>query len=157
MSSSPALPYISLQDAKDQLSIDAGLTIHDERIAQLIGASIDWAENYTQRSLGELLQPAGPTDSSATPLPDPVNSPDRTHRYIEPGDEDYSWQGPYPSGSPYVPNPITVDQSMPLRRDVKAAILLHVELLFDRNTDNWELLQETAEALLDPYRTAMGV
>jgi hypothetical protein len=147
--------YISLQAAKDQLSIDAGLTIHDARIELLIGASIDWAENYTQRSLGELLQPLSPADAIATPLPDPVDSPPAQSAFVEPGDQNYLWD--YPTTSPSPPNPNSIDQSSPLRRDIQTAILLHVELLFDRNVDNWELIQKTAEALLDPYRTGMGV
>ncbi len=153
---STPLPFITLSQAKDQLSIDAGLTIHDDRITFLIGAAIDWAENYTQRSLGELLQPAGPLDSAAVPLADPQDVTDPRSAYVEPGDE-YTWVQAATVGNPIIPNPVTLDQSQPLRRDVQAAILLHVELLFDRNVDNIELLEATAERLLDPYRTGLGV
>jgi hypothetical protein len=148
--------FISLQAAKDQLSIDAGLTVHDARITFLIAASIAWAQNYTQRNIGELMQLAAPVTPPVT-LPDPLNTPDPRARFVEPGD-DYAWQTVVnPATTPIVPNPIQTDQSLSDRTDVQAAILLHVELLFDRNVDNIELLEATAERLLDPYRIAMGV
>lgn len=148
--------FVTLQQAKDQLSIDEGFTLHDARITFLIAASIAWAQNYTQRNIGELMQLASPV-SSPTALPDPLDSPDPRARYIEPGDRDYAWIDAPSNASPFVPNPIQQDQSASDRTDVQAAILLHVELLFDRNVDNWELLQQTAESLLDPYRIGMGV
>jgi hypothetical protein len=162
----PANPYISLDEAKGQLSVDAGLTIHDQRIALLIGAAIDWAENFTQRSLGELEELDSPRDSEAEPLPDPKDSPqfegnpNLTAQVGFVGVEgfrgDLGW-----TEKNYLDywahNPLAVDSSRPLRRDVKAAILLKIEVLFDRNTDNWELIEDTAESMLFPYRVAMGV
>jgi hypothetical protein len=146
--------FITLGMAKAQLSIDDGLTIHDDRITFLIAAAIAWAQNYTQRSLGELMQLAAPL-VVPVPLPDPIDTP--TPPFMEPGDYDQLWQDAPNPAIPLVPNPIATDQSQADRTDVQAAILLQVELLFDRNVDNIELLAATAERLLDPYRNAMGV
>jgi hypothetical protein len=158
---SPPTPYISLTEAKDQLSIDAGLTEHDARITRLIGAAIDWAENFCGRSLGQLLELNSPADSPTTPLPEPTDSP----HYSSPpylsgvvGLQGWSegwtmrdWQDYYRN------NPLLANYARPLRRDVKEAILMRVELLFDRNTDNWELLDKTSTDMLMPYRLGMGV
>jgi len=154
--------YVTLADAKAQLSIDDGLTIHDTRIKKLIGAAEDWAENFTQRSLAELMELDSPRDSDQTPAPDPVDSPNPP-----------PWNCPLPRPewldwpqsiwttqhwqTYWANNPIHQDQARPLRRDVYAAILLYMESLFDRNTDNFELLETRAEALLWPYRIALGV
>jgi hypothetical protein len=159
---SPANPYISLTEAKGQLSIDADLTIHDDRIQFLIGSAIDWAENFTQRSLGELLELNSPADTIAVPLPDPKDSPSWSPPTTWPlagviGVEGWqnwdekTWRDFWKN------NPILQDDAKPLRRDVKAAILLKIELLFDRNVDNWELIENTACTLLFPYRIGMGV
>jgi hypothetical protein len=167
-------PLITLTEAKQQLSIDDGLTIHDARIEMLIGAATDWAQNYTQRSLGELLELDSPADSGTSPVPDPVDSP--TFIPVLPAAPDQLAEGltGIVGGVPmamddndvwtedswrryWANNPILSDSSKPLRRDVKAAILLQVELLFDRNTDNFELLEQRAEQLLAPYRVGLGV
>lgn len=161
--SSPANPYISLAEAKGQLSIDADLTIHDDRIEFLIGSAIDWAENFTQRSLGELLELNSPADTIAVPLPDPKDSPTWSPPATWPGPNGVigveGWQGwdEKTWRNYWKNNPILQDDAKPLRRDVKAAILLKLELLFDRNVDNWELIQSTAESMLFPYRIGMGV
>lgn len=153
--------YVTVDEAKGQLSIDAGLDIHNDRIELLIGAAEDWAENYTQRELGELMVLDSPSDDSQHPLPDPVdpikNWPDRFPRpsYLDcpisewmPADFRHYWA--------HV-GPVELGTAKPLRRDVKAAILLKVESLFDRNTDNWQLLEKTAMTMLDPYRIGLGV
>lgn len=152
-------PYISLADAKGQLSIDEGLTIHDDRIEFLIGSAIDWAENFTCRSLGELLELDSPADSSAVPLPDPKDSPSFARGNFGPVISAEDWQGWNADTwrDFWAKNPVLQNDAKPLRRDVKAAVLLKLELLFDRNTDNWELIEETAEQMLTPYRIGMGV
>lgn len=157
---SPANPYISLTEAKDQLSIDDGLDIHDARIERLIGAAVDWAENFCGRSLGELMELNSPTDESAVPLPEPVDSPHFEPVPVGAGivgvqgwsgwDED-TWRNWWRN------NPILQNDAKPLRRDVKEAILMKIEQMFDRNTDNWELLENTAQQMLFPYRIGMGV
>lgn len=150
-------PYISLVEAKEQLSIDEGLTFHDARINRLIGAAIDWAESFTGRSLGELLELNSPSDDAAVPLPDPVDSPHfeplpkRTGPLGWGGWSEHTWQTYWRN------NPILHDDSHSLRRDVKEAILMRLELLFDRNVDNWELIDETTTSMLFPYRIGMGV
>jgi hypothetical protein len=163
---SPANPYISLDDVKDQLSIDEGLTIHDRRLQLLIGAAIDWAENFTGRSLGELLELDSPADSDAVPLPDPKDSPtfERARDQNPDGEfpgvvavngwadwDEKTWRDYWSN------NPILKNDAKPLRRDVHAAVLLKIETLFDRNPDNYLLLTQTAEAMLFPYRIGMGV
>lgn len=156
------MTYVTLEDAKEQLSIDAGLTIHDTRIVKLIGAAEDWAENFTQRSLAELMELDSPRDSDQTAAPDPVDSPKIPpwNSQLPPPDwltlpqaiwSTQQWQMYWAN------NPIHQDQAKPLRRDVYAAILLYMESLFDRNTDNFELLETRAQALLFPYRIALGV
>jgi hypothetical protein len=160
-----ASPYITLEEAKDQLAIDYGLTIHDQRILRIIGGATDWAENFTQRSLGELLELNSPADSNAVPLPDPKDSPHRPPVWIEPGDQPFPIDGIGGNedwtaeqwAAHWKANPIMQDDSKPLRRDVKEAILLKIEILFDRNIDNMALLETTAENLLWPYRIGMGV
>jgi Phage gp6-like head-tail connector protein len=164
-------PYISLTEAKAQLRIDAGLTIDDAHIEMLIGAACDWAENYTQRSLGELLELDSPADSNAVPLPDPKDSP---HFEPLPGQPPSIDIGGIQGGFPlymddndqwteetwrryWANNPMLKDDSKPLRRDVKAGILLQVELMYDKNVANFEMLETRAEQLLAPYRIGMGV
>jgi hypothetical protein len=152
-------PYISLEQAKAQLSIDDGLTIHDQRICDMVGAAIDWAENFTQRSLGELMELDSPSDASATPQADPKDRPSRHHIWYDDDWIDTSlwvpddWRRHWAEN----PNPAAIDQSRPLRRDVHAAILLYMETLFDRNTDNLAILETRAENMLWPYRIALGV
>ena len=147
-------PYISLIEAKDQLSIDEGLTFHDARINRLIGAAIDWAESFCGRSLGELMELNSPSDEDAVPLPDPVDSP-CLPRHAGPegwgGWDENTWRNWWDR------NPLARDDAHSLRRDVKEAILMRLELLFDRNVDNWELLDKTTTDMLFPYRQGMGV
>jgi Phage gp6-like head-tail connector protein len=159
---SPTTTYITLTEAKEQLSIDDGLTTHDARIELLIGAAIDWAENYTQRNLGELLELNSPADSEATPLPDPKDSPSWSKPEVWPiagviGVEGWQEWDEKTWRDFWRNNPILQDDAKPLRRDVRAAILLKIEQLFDRNVDNWVLLEQTAEQMLFPYRIGMGV
>lgn len=161
--SSPANPYITLTEAKEQLSIDDALTIHDNRIERLIGAAVDWAENFCGRSLGELLELNSPTDESAVPLPEPRDSP---HFVAVPaevgvigiqGFNDWAYWNEKTWQAYWKNNPILANNAQPLRRDVKEAILMKIEQLFDRNTDNWELLESTSESMLFSYRIGMGV
>lgn len=148
--------YITLTEAKEQLAIDEGLTIHDDRIKRLIGTVIDWAENLTQRSLGELLELNSPTDSSAVPLPDPKDSPSFP-RVDEPIELDRSTWTDEQWREYWANNPILVDSSKSLRRDVKEALLLKLESLFDRNPETMGPLAELAVEMIWPYRKGMGV
>lgn len=163
MPSPPPMTFITLDDAKDQLSIDSGLTQHDARINALIGAAIDWAENFCGRSLGELLPLSTPSDGAAVALPEPVDSPffnSPQNENLDVGVEGFSdWQywDEKTWATYYKNNPLLANNAATLRRDIKAAILLKVELLFDRNVDNWELLDKTATDMLFPYRIGMGV
>lgn len=159
--------YITLQEAKDQLGIDAGLTIDDAKISAMIGASIDWAENYTSRSLGELLELDSGIDSTTTPQPDPVDSPTPGAWRSRVGQEEYGggfdWTLESIVWTPdqwrhyWAKNPIQQDHSHALRRDVKAAILIYLETLYDRNPENFALLERRATDMLWPYRIALGV
>jgi hypothetical protein len=168
MSNSPRI-FITLQDAKDQLSIDEGLTIHDRRIQLLINAAVSWAENYTQRSIGQLMELDSPPADEGVPLPNPVDSPAKDGVFVEPGDRPFVI-----GGLPGIPgsgnwtdeqwrdhwknqNPIMQDDSDAKRSDIKSAILLKIEQLFDRNTETWQLLEDTALQMLTPYRIGMGV
>jgi len=156
------MTFITLQNAKDQLSIDAGLTLHDDRITDLIGAAIDWAENFCGRSLGQLLPLSTPSDGAATALPEPVDSPffNSPTENMDVGVEGFSdWQywDERTWASYYRNNPLLQNNAATLRRDIKQAILMRVELLFDRNVDNWELLDKTSTDMLFPYRIGMGV
>src|SRR5882762_1841268 len=122
------MTYVTLVDAKEQLSIDESLTVHAVRIVKLIGAAEDWAENFTQRSLVELMELDSPRDSNATPLPDPVDSPQIppwNSQAIPPPDwltqpqaiwSVQQWQIYWAN------NPIHQDHSKPLRRDVYSGI-----------------------------------
>lgn len=161
MTSETGATYITLDEAKSQLGVDPDLTVDDARIQRLIGAAIDWAENFTQRSLGELLELNSPTDSSATPLPNPKDSPSWANGRQLPWDQDpsvdFSLWTPDQWHDYWRQNPVQVDASAPLRRDVKEAILLKLETLYDRNVDNMALLETTALNMLQPYRIAMGV
>jgi hypothetical protein len=160
------MTFITLDDAKDQLSIDLGMTLHDARITFLVGASIDWAENFCGRSLGQLLPLSSPSDGAAVPLPEPVDSPSFSSNDWENPDigiegiqgfNDWQYWDERTWATYYRNNPLLKDYASTLRRDLKAAILLRVELLFDRNVDNWELLDKTATDMLFPYRVGMGV
>ncbi len=159
--------FITLTEAKEQLSIDEGLTIHDARINLLIRAAISWAENYTQRSLAQLMQLDSPPADSGVPAPSPVDSPrlDHENRFVDPGERPFNMAG---LGDPDWTedqwrdhwrnlNPIAQDYSNPERSDIKCAILLKIEQLFDRNVANMSLLEETALQMLTPYRVGMGV
>jgi hypothetical protein len=173
--SSPS-PLISLTEAKEQLSIDAGLTIHDARIQRLIGAAIDWAENFCGRSLAQLmpLPASSPADSpndpaafGVSPAADPADSPSWSSPPTDPltgagiigieGFNDWQYWDDKTWEQYYKNNPMLADYAKTLRRDLKEAILMRIELLFDRNVDNWELLDKTTTDMLFPYRMGMGV
>jgi hypothetical protein len=164
MSDSPQT-FISLTEAKEQLSIDDGLTIHDNRINLLIRAAVSWAENYTQRSIGQLMELDSPPADSGVPAPSPKDSPSHRGPWIPPGEQPFSIGGLGDTAgwtedqwrAHWKANPISQDDSDPTRSDIKAAILLKIEQLFDRNTDNWQLLEDTAQQMLSPYRIGMGV
>jgi hypothetical protein len=158
--------YISLSEAKRQLRIDDSLTIHDDEINMLIGSAIDWAENYTNRSLGELLEVNSPADSAAVPIPDPKqpigDCPGAGWEWDGDGGlwvDTAGWRGPdflsFWARNP--PRGQQIDNALPLRRDAKAGILLYLQTLFDRNIADLPLLEKRAEQLLWPYRRAMGV
>jgi len=151
------LTYITLAEAKDQLSIDYSNTTWDERIANLIGASIDWAENFLNRSLGEMLELDSPTDSSAVPVPNPVDSPDLQRYWMDGAWVDAGQWTPDQWREYWQQNPVMEDHSAPLRRDLKAGILLYLETLFDRNPENMEILEQRATDMLWPYRIDLGV
>jgi hypothetical protein len=151
------LTYISLAEAKDQLSIDYSNTTWDQRIANLIGASIDWAENFLNRSLGEMLELDSPTDSSAVPAPNPVDSPDLQRYWMDGAWVDAGQWTPDQWREYWQQNPVMEDHSAPLRRDLKAGILLYLETLFDRNPENMEILEQRATDMLWPYRIDLGV
>jgi hypothetical protein len=155
--------YVTLSEARAQVSVDAGLTMYDERIELLVGAAEDWAENYTQRSLAELMTLDSPADESQTPLPEPVdpiqNWPDCFPRpdYLSLQIVDWVPDNFRHYWAHVAPGPVELGTAKPLRRDVKAAILLKFETLFDRNVDNTELLEKAAMAMLDKYRIGLGV
>jgi hypothetical protein len=158
-----SVTYISLQEAKDQLSIDYSNDTWDARLAMLIGACIDWAENYLNRSLGELLLLDSPRDSDAVPLPNPVDSPrgedirDRMRFWADGEWIDTTLWTPDQWRTYWQQNPVQEDHSSPLRRDLKAGILLYLETLFDRNPENMVLLEKRATDLIWPYRIDIGV
>jgi hypothetical protein len=155
--------YITLNQAKAQLNVDLGVTADDDKIQDMIGAAIDWAENYTNRSLGEMLELNSPPDDIAKPIPDPTwpeGRPSNAHVWDRDvnlwvdtgfwGQDDYRvWWARFPSGER--------DDALPLRRDVKQAILMYVETLYDRNPENFTLLESRAQNMLWPYRRALGV
>lgn len=158
--------YVSLSEAKAQLRIDEGLTIHDAEIERLIGAAIDWAENYTNRSLGELMELDSPRDSSAVPLPDPKDSPGLAGfpaNAIFPLDASFDWGidpdlwRPLQWQCYYQNNPIQIDQSRPLRRDAHAAILIYMQVLFDRDPVTMDDQVKFAQNMIWPYRINLGV
>jgi Phage gp6-like head-tail connector protein len=155
--------YITLAQAKAQLRIDASLTVDDDQIRDMIGAAVDWAENYTNRSLGELLELNSPQDSIAVPVPDPTwpeGRPSRSHvwdidcndwvdtAFWDPGDY-RAWWARFPQTER--------DDALPLRRDVKQAILIYIETLYDRNIENIAIYESKAKDMLWPYRRALGV
>lgn len=162
MTSQAAETFVTLEEAKDQCSIDPGLTLHDRMLRRLIGAAVDLAENYTQRSLGELLELNSPRDSTAVPEPDPKNSPACFPSGLPAGcafPAGWDWQIDYGLWSPaqwhawWAANPIQQDHSKPLRRDIHEALLLLVQSLFDQDPD----AKQTALDMLYPYRIGMGV
>lgn len=164
--------FVTLKQAKDHLGIDDGLTVHDARVQDCIDGAVDWAENFTQRSLGELLELNSPRDSAAVPLPDPKDSPQSI---------DFAWiaatNAQWGVGFDWsigvdswgtdqtqaywaawlAANPAMQDQAKPLRRDVRQGILLKMEMMFDRNVASFADLELAATNLLWPYRIGLGV
>lgn len=100
--------YVTLDEAKDQVSVERDNSDHDERLTRLVSAAHRWASNYLNAELADFED--SPTQSPPT-----------------------------------------------LPEDIKSGILLHVELEFDRDEKNMELLLKRAEQLLWPYRTGLGV
>lgn len=155
--------YVSLADAKDHLGVDEGLQIHDRRISLCIGGAEDWAENYTNRSLGELMLLDSPADDKQVPLPNPVdpiaNWPSQYPRplYLDSPVSDWMPENFRHYWAHCQPTISARDDSKPLRRDIYSALLLYMETLFDRNTDNFAILQLRATQMLDPYRIGQGV
>lgn len=102
--------YITLDEAKDQVSVERDFTGHDARLTRLIEAAERWAVQFLNiDSLADL------------------------------------------EGSPQTSPPTTFPE------DVKSGILLHVEMEFDRDERNFELLLKRAEQILWPYRINVGV
>lgn len=101
--------YITLDEAKDQVSIERDNPSHDERLTRLINAAEKWAMNYLN------------VETLADFEESPVQSP------------------------PELPE------------DLKSGMLLHIEMEFDRDEKNMELLLKRAEQLLWPYRGELGV
>lgn len=101
--------YITLDEAKGQVSIEVDNTVHDERLTRLLDAAEKAAINFLN------------IDSLADLEESPVSSP------------------------------ATIPE------DVKSGILLFVEMEFDRDEKNFELLQKRAEQLLWPYRQGLEV
>lgn len=158
-------PYISLTEAKRQLRIDDANQLHNDEIQMSIDGAVDWAENYTNRSLSELVELNSPPDSAATPVADPPKPDGLSDDFI--WDRSCSnwvdtsgWrQANYRAH--WANNPGlsfgSADQSLPLRRDLKMGVLLYMQTLFDRNIEDLPLLEKRAMDLLWPYRKAMGV
>ena len=154
--------FITLAEAKAQLSIDDSDTLRDARVTLALRGAIDWACNFTQRPLGELLVLPDPA-VEAVPLPEPHYTPD-TFLTETPGvitgigGVPVSWGWGQVQWAAYVAaNPLLTDRSAALRWDVKAAILLQMEVLFDRDVSNFALLNQRAHELLQPYRLGLGV
>ena len=101
--------YVSLNEAKDQLSIEHENPVHDDRINRLLAAAEKAALQFTQ------------IDS----LDDLVESPSQS--------------------------PPTIPE------DVKSAILMHVEMEFERDEKTAAGLLAAFERLLWPYRQGLGV
>jgi len=158
-------PYISLSAAKRQLRIDEGNQLHDIEIQDAIDGAVDWAENYTNRSLSELVELNSPPDSAATPVADPAKPSGLSDDFIfDRSSLDWvdtsGWRQAnyraYWANNPGVEFGRS-DESLPLRRDLKMGILLYMQTLFDRNIEDLPLLEKRAKDLLWPYRKAMGV
>lgn len=102
--------YVTLDEAKDQVSVERSFAGHDERLTRLIAAAERWATQFLNIcALSDL------------------------------------------EGSPQTSPPTTFPE------DVKSAILLHVEMEFDRDMQNFDTLLKRAEQLLWPYRIGLGV
>lgn len=97
------MTYVTVEEVKDQLSIEQDNDQHDTRIVRLIAAAELWAANFLDAPLVNY------EDS-------PVESP------------------------PTIPE------------DMKSALLLHIEMEFDRDERLMELLLKRAEQMLWPYR-----
>lgn len=158
-------PYISLSAAKRQLRIDDANQLHDIEIQDAIDGAVDWAENYLNRSLGELVELNSPPDSAATPIADPAKPSglgddfifDRScNDWVDTSLWRHSHYRAYWANNPGVQFGMR-DDSQPLRRDLKMGVLLYMQTLFDRNIEDLPLLEKRAMDLLFPYRKAMGV
>lgn len=158
-------PYISLSAAKRQLRIDDANQLHDIEIQDAIDGAVDWAENYTNRSLSELAELNSPPDSAAVPVADPPKPSGLSEDFIfdrSCGDwVDTSLWRQAQFRAFWANNPGvafgTSDESMPLRRDARMGVLWYMQTLFDRNIEDIPLLEKRAQDLLWPYRKAMGV
>lgn len=67
------LYYISLEEAREQCGIDPDMAFHDARLTRLIKAAVDWAENFTERDLAEMVLDS-PQDSPGSGLKEDVKS-----------------------------------------------------------------------------------
>lgn len=64
--------YISLDEAKDALSIERENTAHDARLTRLVAAATSWAKTFLNRDL-ETLDANSPPDSPFT-LPEDLRN-----------------------------------------------------------------------------------
>lgn len=101
--------YVSLNEAKDQVSIERANPHHDDRLTRLLEAAESAAVQFLN------------IDTLADLEESPAQSP------------------------PVIPE------------NVVSAILLHVEMEFDRDEKLMDKLQLAFERLLWPYRTNLGV
>lgn len=101
--------YITLDEAKEQVSVELDSTEHDARLTRLLDAAEKAAVQFLN------------ADSLSDFEESPVSSPPT------------------------------------ILEDIKSAILLFLEMEFDRDEKNMELLKARAEQLLWPHRTGLEV
>jgi uncharacterized phiE125 gp8 family phage protein len=172
---SPVAEPVSLSDARAHLRIDD--TTADASLIGYITAARQWCEGYTRRVFARQTWeftldewpcridfPLAPvvSVSSITYL-----DADNTEQTLE--SDQYVLCGVGPDNIPFIvpaynvtwpslysiPEAVTVQfvcGYLPIPASLKTAILLHTELLFDRNIQNRELIESARNALLDPYR-----
>lgn len=64
--------YITLDEAKDQVSVERDFTGHDERLTRLIGAGETWAKNFL--NIDSLADLEGSPQTSPPDFPEDVKS-----------------------------------------------------------------------------------
>lgn len=176
----PLIEPVTLTEALNHLRVNT--TEDNAMVAAQITAARMWAESYTRRAFinqtwdlkldydwpSRIYLPVAPLSSvtSITYLDTAGASQTlASSQYLvrETGSEgipyivpayDVEWPSVY-----YVPETITVRfvagygaTAATVPDPIKQAILLHVELLYDRNPVNRELLESARNTMLDPYR-----